>query len=162
MLQIFEYLKEHGISYERYDHPPVFNCEEAALHTSGLGGHHTKNLFLRDKKNSYYLLITYAEKRVNLKLLAAELGAVKFSFGSAEELKSNLGLEAGSVSALGLVNDTAHKVSLFIDQDIWDGGGIQCHPLVNTSTLIISRDDLARFFETSGHALRVITVPALE
>jgi Ala-tRNA(Pro) deacylase len=68
-------------------------------------------------------------------------------------------VDAGSVSLLGVVNDVNQEVEVIVDKDLWGAEAFQCHPLVNTSTLVISRDDVQRFLEITGHPVRVLNVP---
>ena len=68
-------------------------------------------------------------------------------------------MDPGSVSLLGLVNDTKGDVALIVDKDLWAADAFQCHPLVNTSTVVISRGDLGRFLDITGHQLRILEVP---
>ena len=70
-----------------------------------------------------------------------------------------LGVTPGAVTALGMVNDSLGKVELLVDADIWGGNYFLCHPLVNTATLVLTREDLLRFFKISGHTPRVIQMP---
>jgi Ala-tRNA(Pro) deacylase len=55
---------------------------------------------------------------------------------------------------LGLVNDTDCRVELWMDSSIWSGEYFQCHPLVNTATMVFSKPDLERFFSLTGHTVR--------
>jgi Ala-tRNA(Pro) deacylase len=71
-----------------------------------------------------------------------------------------LGVTQGAVTVLGLVNDHDHQVHLCVDAGIWDGKYYLCHPLVNTATLVLSKDDLLRFFALTGHTPQVITIRA--
>jgi len=69
-------------------------------------------------------------------------------------------VDPGSVSILGVVNDVNQEIEVIVDQDLWSAKAFQCHPLVNTSTLVISRDDIRRFLEITGHPVRVLDVPS--
>ncbi|MCL4148204.1 UNVERIFIED_CONTAM: hypothetical protein GTU68_021707, partial [Idotea baltica] len=136
---IFEFLDSNSIAYQRVDHPPVYTCEEAAKLVPQLAGMETKNLFLRDTKGrNHFLLAVSADKRVDLKSLAASLKVSGFSFASPKRLKKYLNLDPGSVTLLGVLNDKSKEVQVLVDQDLWTGEALQCHPLVNTSTLILS------------------------
>lgn len=157
---IFDFLDQHGIAYVRADHPPVFTCEEAKRLVPALPGAETKNLFLRDGKGRRHFLVTVsAEKNVDLKGLSASLGVSGLSFASAERLKKYLNLEPGSVSLLGVINDTHRQVDVVVDQELWSNNALLCHPLVNTSTLSIQRGALERFFQITGHNIQVLLVP---
>jgi len=164
-MDIYQFLAEHNIEYERYDHPPVFTCEEANRLVPPITAEaaKTKNLFLRDKKGRHHFLVTVRDtKRVDVKALEPLLGVKKLSFASPERLKKYLGLTPGSVTILGLVNDVNKEVEVIMDEDVWNSKAIRCHPLVNTSTLVIFRDDIRRFLEITGHNVRVLSVPARE
>ena len=148
MTDIYEFLESHKISYERHDHPAVFTVEESKRLSPELDGASTKNLFLRDKKGSRHSLVTVPEdKKVDLKTLSSALDSSRLSFASPERLKTHLGIEPGSVSLLAVLNDTEKNVEVFIDQEIWEDEAILCHPLVNTSTLIVPREDMGVFLE---------------
>jgi len=159
MSDIYPLLHDQGISYRRFDHPPVFTCEEAERAVPDTAAAHTKNLFLRDKKgHRHWLLVTLCEKAVDLKQVAAEIGADKLSLGSPERLSRHLGVTPGAVTVLALVHDPTHAVELLIDADVWRAEAIRAHPLVNTATLVIQQLDLRRFLEHTGHVPRVIPV----
>jgi len=160
-MDIYQFLADHDIEYERHDHPPVFTCEEALRLVPPLPAAKTKNLFLRDRKGRRHFLVAVGyEKAVDLKALASFLGVSKLGFASPERLQRYLGVDAGSVSLLGVVNDVNQEVEVIVDKDLWGAEAFQCHPLVNTSTLVISRDDIQRFLEITGHPLRVLNVPS--
>ncbi|SUZ75376.1 uncharacterized protein METZ01_LOCUS28230, partial [marine metagenome] len=95
---------------------------------------------------------------VDLKALSGKLDCSRLSFASPERLKTHLGIEPGSVSLLALANDHENKVEAFVDQDIWQAEAILCHPLVNTSTLVIPREDMGQFLEKTGHGVKLIEV----
>jgi Ala-tRNA(Pro) deacylase len=158
-VDIYAVLDAQGIRYERFDHVPVFTCDEAERAVTDTAAAHTKNLFLRDKKGQrHWLLVTLCAKAVDLKQVAEQIGADKLSLGSPERLAKHLGVTPGAVTILALVNDTAHTVALVMDQDVWQADAIRAHPLVNTATLVISQPDIRRFLERTGHNAQVIRV----
>jgi len=114
----------------------------------------TKNLFLCDKKaRRFFLAVTACEKTVKLDALASQLGVAHLRFGSEENLTRLLGVTRGSVTMMGLANDTDHKVELWIDSEIWIGEYFLSHPLVNTATLVLAKSELERFFTLTGHLI---------
>jgi Ala-tRNA(Pro) deacylase len=160
MTDIFAFLDAHGITYQRCDHPAVFTVADVVRLVPPLPGAHTKNLFLRDKKGRRHVLVVVgSDKQVNLKALSGALGIDNLSFGSPERLRKYLGIEPGSVSLLGLVNDVGRAVEVFIDQPLWQAAALHCHPLVNTATLVIPREGVERFLQATGHAYRLVDVP---
>jgi Ala-tRNA(Pro) deacylase len=151
--EFLEFMDANGFLYERLEHPAVFTCAEADLHHAGVEAVSTKNLFLCDKKaRRFFLAVTACEKTVKLDELTLQLGVAHLRFGSEENLMRLLGVTRGSVTMMGLANDSEHAVELWIDDEIWRGEQFLCHPLVNTATLILSKAELQRFFALTGHA----------
>lgn len=160
MSDIYTFLDAHHIAYDRHDHVAVFTCEESDK-LPPLPGAPTKNLFLRDEKGARYFLVTVGhEKRVDLKALGSMLDAKGLTFGSPEKMMEYLGVEPGSVTILGLIHDTNGAMNVVIDQPIWDADAMQCHPLVNTGTLVISHAGMEDFLKATNHTARAIEVPA--
>ena len=160
MADIYEFLQRHGIAYEKCEHPAVFTCEEAERLVPLLPGAHTKNLFVKDKKGRPILVVVGYEKSVDLKALGKTLEAKDLSFASPEKLKEFLGVEPGSATVLGLLADEHNVVEVVIDEKIWNADGIQCHPLVNTATLVISHEGLETFLQATNHEAKIMDVPS--
>ena len=160
MTDFFKFLDTHQIAYERYDHPAVFTVEEADRLVPKLPGAKTKNLFLRDGKGKrHFLVLVRSDKRVNLKELKNVFGIRRIRFASATRLKKHLGVEPGAVSLLAIYNDVQqHAVEVVMDSDLWGSESFLFHPLVNTSTLVISRADIQRFVEATGHEMMILTL----
>jgi len=162
MTDIYKFLDDHQIEYERHDHPPVFTVEDVNRLVPPLPAAKTKSLFLRDTKGSrHFLIIVRGEKRVDFKALPGILNSSKLRFGSPERLKKHLGVDPGSVSIFSAVNDMDKAVEIIIDTALWASDAFQFHPLVNTSTLVISRDNIERFLDKTGHETQVLDVPGL-
>ena len=160
MSDIYGFLQEHGIEYEKVEHPAVFTCEEAERIVPPLPGSHTKNLFLRDGKAKRYILVVVDyEKNVDLKELKKMLNADKLSFASPEKLKELMGVDPGSATLLGLMMDTNGAVEVVLDETIWNADALQCHPLINTATLVISHAGIEKFLDATKHVFQVLNVP---
>lgn len=155
--ELNQFLNDHGFVYQRIEHPPVYTCEQADRYRPDVPGVSTKNLFLRDKKRRFYLVMTACEKKLDLKKLGQALNAHKLHFGSPESLMELLHLTPGSVTVLGLVNDQRHQVELWIDETIWGDEYFLCHPLVNTATLVLTKADLIRFFDLTAHVMHFVS-----
>jgi Ala-tRNA(Pro) deacylase len=159
MTDLTAFLAQHGIAYQRYDHAPVFTCDEAERALPAIPAAHTKNLFIRDKKGvRHWLFVTLCSKAIDMKEIAAAIGADRLSLGSPERLAKHLGVTPGAVTLLALINDPSHAVELVVDDDVWRADSIRAHPLVNTATLILSQADVRRFVAATGHEARVIRV----
>jgi len=153
--KVLEILDKLGIEYTRREHPPVFTVEQAEKHWSDITGAHCKNLFLRNKKgNRHYLVILLSRKQADLRSLNEKLNEDRLSFGSPDRLKKYLGLEPGSVSPFGLINDPRKEVTVIVDQDLKQEARVNFHPNVNTSTVGISTADFEKFLAWSGQTVR--------
>jgi len=153
---LFAYLQSLSIPHQTGWHTAVFTVEEArALRGESAGGH-TKNLFLRDKKGVPFLVVAQEDTPIELKSLHRLLGASgRFSFGSAELMGGLLGVEPGSVTPFAVINDTAARVTVVLDAAMMAHEVLHFHPLVNTGTTTISRQDLVKFLEATGHKPRI-------
>jgi Ala-tRNA(Pro) deacylase len=156
--RVYEALKELGIAWDRHEHPPVFTVEEAEKHWTEVQGAHCKNLFLRNKKgNHHYLVVLESLKLADLRQLNRLLNEDRLSFASPERLKRFLGLDPGSVSPFGLLNDVNREVAVVVDQDLKLAKTVNFHPNVNTATVGISTVDFERFLASRGN--RVLYFP---
>ncbi len=154
--EFLEFLGTNHFVYQRMEHPAVFTCAEAELHRPAMPAISTKNLFLCDKKaRRFFLAVTSCEKTVKLDGLALQLGVPYLRFASEQNLQRLLGVTRGSVTMMGLANDTEHQVELWIDAEIWQGENFLSHPLVNTATLVLSKAELERFFALTGHTVHI-------
>ncbi len=157
--QLFAALDGLGIAHKTVKHPPVFTVEQAKALRGELPGAHTKNLFLRDKKHDLYLVVALESAEIDLKSLHRRLGASgRFSFGSADLLREVWGVEPGSVTPFGAINDTQGRVTVVLDAPMMEHATLNYHPLDNTMTTAIARDDLVKFLESTGHPPRIETI----
>lgn len=156
---LFALLDRLAIAHPTVTHPPVFTVEEARALRGQIAGAHTKNLFLKDKKGALYLVTAPEDAAIALKSLHRRLGASgRFSFGSAALLRAVLGIEPGAVSPFAAMNDTAGRVTVVLDVGLMEHAVINCHPLRNTMTTSIGRDDLVKFLQATGHRPRIEAV----
>ena len=161
--ELYEFLEENNLTYQRFEHPAVYTVAQANEHLLDAPGARTKNLFICDeKKQHYYILWVQSDKKIHFNRLGRQQKLGKPRFGTPEKLQEYLGLTPGSVSILALVNDKDNKVSILVDKELWQCDSFQCHPLVNTATVVLSREDIQRFFEITGHECHLIDVPAKE
>jgi len=154
--QLFAALDALAIKYTTVKHPPLFTVEQSRALRGQIPGGHTKNLFLRDKKHALFLVVAEEEADIELKGLHRMLGANgRFSFGSSDLLREVWGVEPGAVTPFGAINDTAGRVIVVLDKAMLAHATLNFHPLVNTMTTSIARDDLIRFLESTGHSPRI-------
>ncbi|MGG7519311.1 prolyl-tRNA synthetase associated domain-containing protein [Allorhizobium undicola] len=159
--ELLAYLDSLGISHATKDHAPVFTVAESVSLRDEIPGGHTKNLFVKDKKDQFFLLTVEENASVDLKTVHTIIGAAsKVSFGKPEKLMEYLGVIPGSVTAFGAINDVHNNVTFVLDEDLMKEEVINCHPLSNDATTSIGREDLIRFLEATGHTPLVLKVTA--
>jgi len=158
---LFQRLDQLGIAYKTHEHPPLYTVEDSKRLRGELPGGHCKNLFLRDKKRSLYLLVTLEDRRIDLKALREKLGANgNLSFGSPELLMEVLGVIPGAVTPFALINDRRRQVTVFLDKMMLGLSPLNYHPLSNAMTTAVAPADLLRFIESCGHQPRTIDLGA--
>lgn len=152
------FLKEKGIPFHWVEHKAVYTIEE--MEELGLEKMEetAKNLFLRDQKGKcHFLVVIRADKQVNLKELGEKLGGVRLSFASEERLEKYLGLKKGAVTPLGILNDTACAVKVFLDKDFLEKEEIGVHPNDNTASVYLKTADLMQMIKEHGNSLEVLS-----
>ena len=161
--ELFAAFDRLGIRHSTVSHPALFTVEQSQSLRGAIPGGHTKNLFLKDKKGALVLVTALEDAAIELKSLHRRLGASgRFSFGAAEQMLETLGVLPGSVTPFGVINDTGRRVTVVLDAELMRHETINAHPLTNTMTTSISRDDLVRFLESTGHPPRIVAVTGVE
>ena len=154
---LFTFLDRLGIAHRTVTHPALFTVEQSRTLRGTIPGGHTKNLFLKDKKGTLFLVTALEDAVIELKSLHRLLGAGgRLSFGSADLMRETLGVEPGAVTPFAAMNDTDRRVSLVLDAAMMQHETLNYRPLVNTMTTSIARADLLRFLEATGHPPRIV------
>jgi Uncharacterized conserved protein len=149
---LFAFLDALGISHATKRHAPVFTVAESVALRDEIPGGHTKNLFVKDKKDRYFVLTVEENATVDLKTVHKVIGAAsRVSFGKPEKLMEYLGVVPGAVTVLGAINDGGGNVTFILDEGLMENEIINAHPLSNDATTSIRREDLLRFLEATGH-----------
>ncbi|HJC40831.1 MAG TPA: prolyl-tRNA synthetase associated domain-containing protein [Candidatus Intestinimonas pullistercoris] len=146
-------LAEQNIPYQLWEHPAVYTIEEMDALDLPAPEAVVKNLFLRDAKGRrYFLVVLSKEKQADLRALGERLG-VKLSFASSERLAACMGLEKGSVTPFGVLNDQERKVEVLLDQDLRTRPLVAVHPNENTATVALAPEDLLQVLEDHGNSV---------
>jgi len=159
---LFALLDRLGIAHQTASHPPLFTVEASRRLRGSIPGGHTKNLFLRDRRDRVFLVCALEDAAIDLKGVHQRLDAGRFSFGSAALMRDLIGIEPGAVTPFALINDTAGRVAVVLDAPMMRQETLNFHPLVNTMTTTISRDGLVKFLEATGHSPRILAVSGAE
>jgi Ala-tRNA(Pro) deacylase len=159
--ELFAFLADLGISVSTVRHPPLYTVADSQSLRGEISGGHTKNLFLKDKKDNFFLVSVGEDAVVDLKQIHTIIGAAsRVSFGKPEMLMELLGVIPGAVTVFGLINDTQRRVKVVLDQDLMAHDVINAHPLINEATTSITSADLIRFVEATGHDAAILKVSA--
>ena len=148
-----------GISYVTHAHPPVFTVDEARALRGALRGGHTKNLFLKDREQRFWLVVLREDLRVDLSALARTLRVSRFSFAAPEALEEKLGVPPGSVTPFALINAAPDDVRVILDEGMLALDPLNFHPLRNDRTTAIGATDFLHFVRACGHEPLVMAMP---
>ena len=157
-MRVYDLLDALGLPYERLDHPPAMTMEVCREIDESLGAIICKNLFLCNRqKTRFYLLMMPDNKPFRTKELSAQIGSARLSFADAAAMEACLDITPGSVSVMGLMNDTGGRVQLLVDEDVLKEEYVGCHPCINTSSLRLRTADVfGPFLEHTGHTMTVV------
>ena len=157
--EVFEALADMHIAYEVIEHPAVYTIDEMDQLTISHKESIVKNLFVRDdKKRNYFLIVLQKDKHVDLKRIKAELNCRPLGFASEDDLAKYLGLNKGSVTPFGVLNDSICKVTVVFDQNILSFEQIGVHPNENTATVLLKPHDLEAIIEKHGNEILHIKI----
>src|ERR1044072_2800041 len=155
---LLAFLQKHGIVTTTVEHPPLFTVEQSQALRGEIAGGHTKNLFLKDKKDQVFLVVAEEDADIDMKSLQKRIDSARLSFGRPELMGELLGVVPGSVTPFGVINDGAGRVSVILDQALLRHETLNCHPLENTATTSIGRKDFLAFLRHAGHEPRILAV----
>ena len=163
-IRTYDFLDKLGIDYKRVDHEPAMTMEVCEEIDQSLQAVICKNLFLCNRQETqFYLLMMPGDKKFRTKDLSKELGVSRLSFANEAYMEKYLDITPGSVSVMGLMNDTEGKVRLVIDKEVLQGAEIGCHPCINTSSIKFSIKDLTeKIIPAMHHDYTVVTLPEYE
>lgn len=152
-IRTYDLLDSLGVEYDRVDHGPAMTMEDCKEVDEILESMVCKNLFLCNRQETaFYLLMIPDTKVFHTKDLSAQIGSARLSFAKPEYMEKFLDITPGSVSVLGLMNDTEHQVKLLIDEEVLDSEYFGCHPCINTSSLRMRTADLIeKVLPAMGH-----------
>ena len=138
-------IEEMGFGFKLYTHEPLSTVEESIKFRGAIEGAHSKNLFLKNKKNQFFLFSCLEDTHINLKKISKSLTLGNVSFANEGYLSSYLGVKPGAVTPFGLLNDIENKVIFFLDSKFFKNQIINFHPLTNTSTISMKIKDFVNF-----------------
>jgi Ala-tRNA(Pro) deacylase len=153
---LFVFLDKLNILHSTVEHAPAHTVEQAQANRGLLPGGHAKNLFLKCKKGNLFLLVAQEDTPIRLNHLHKRIGSGRLSFASQELMMDVLGITPGSVTPFALLNDREQSVTVILDKPLMEKDPLNFHPLENTATTTISRDDLLLFLKECGFHPQII------
>ena len=157
--KVLSYLRERAIEHTWYTHPEAPTIEIARQYWQKDGSKHCKNLFFRNHKgNRHYLVVLDSERDLDIHDLEKRLHQGKLSFASPQRMEKFLGLQPGSVSPFGLINDTENHVHLFLDENLKNETSLSFHPNDNHATVVISNPEFMRYLSGVGNNYEFIAM----
>jgi Ala-tRNA(Pro) deacylase len=148
--RLLAWMAGNGIDQVTHDHPAVFRVEEGLEHKAAMPGAHTKNLFLKDRRQRLWLISARQDTVIDLKRAPALIGSDRLSFGNEGLMYETLGVRPGSVTALGLVNDIERRVTFVLDRRLREADIVNFHPLTNTATTGLTQDAFRKVLSLLG------------
>lgn len=155
--KVLDYLNGKGIEHTWYAHEEAPTIEIARTQWRNDGSKHCKNLFFRNHKgNRHYLVVLDCEQDLDIHDLEKRLHQGKLSFASPQRMERYLGLQPGSVSPFGLINDQENHVHLFLDANLKNYQSLSFHPNDNHATVVISQSEFMRYLNEVGNSYEFI------
>ncbi|XP_030536443.2 prolyl-tRNA synthetase associated domain-containing protein 1 [Rhodamnia argentea] len=150
--QLLARLQELQIEFSKYEHPVVLTVEAQEKYVGNVGASLSKNLFLKDKKQRFYIVSALADTKADLKVLSQRLGLGKGGLRMAPEeaLGEILQVPLGCVTPFALVNESARHVSLLLDQGFKSQQRCLFHPLSNDISISLNTFSLDTFLKSIG------------
>ncbi|WP_350335712.1 prolyl-tRNA synthetase associated domain-containing protein [Coralliovum pocilloporae] len=155
---LMAFLDKLGIETNTVDHEPVFTVEESRDLKKAIPGGHTKNLFVKDKKGTLFLVVVLADAIVDMKGLHKKLDCGRLSFGKPDLLEEKLGVTPGSVTPFSIMNDKDQSVTIVLDEAMLTYEILNYHPLKNDATTAIKKDDLISFIRATDHEPLILAI----
>ena len=156
--ELLKLLNDKSINYKKYDHEPLYSVEDSKNKRGEIRGSHTKNLFLKNKKNQFFLFSCDEKSLVDLKKFSKTIGFGNLSFAKEEYLSSLLGVQPGSVSPYALLNDMNNEVLFYLDDKLYKNEYLNFHPLINTSTITTKTDDFIKFMIENNKKIHIFSL----
>ena len=151
-------LKQKDYVFDLHKHKPLFTVEDSENLRGEIEGAHTKNLFLKNKKNNFFLFSCDENASVDLKKFSKSINAKNLSFANANYLEKFLGIKPGSVSPYALLNDKDNLVEFYLDEKLFRSEIINYHPLINTSTITIKTSAFIDFLVENNKKINIFSL----
>ena len=155
--QLIDLLKQNKLNIKIHEHKALFSVEDSKKLRGQMEGGHSKNLFLKNKKNNFFLISCEENENIDLKKISKSLQLGNISFAKEKYLDQYLGIKPGSVSPFALLNDTENKVDFYLETKLFDLQMINFHPLINTVTITIETSMFIKFMIENNKKIHIFS-----
>ncbi len=150
-------LSDKGYDYDIHEHEALFTVDDSNKLRGKIKGSHSKNFFLKNKKNKFFLISCEEFADINLKKIAKPLALGNVSFAKEEYLINLLGIKPGSVTPFALLNDTENKINFYLDEKLYNSEYINFHPLRNTATITMKCSTFIEFMIENNKKIHIFS-----
>ena len=138
-----------------HNHDPLFTVEDSENLRGEIEGAHTKNLFLKNKKNNFFLFSCVELQKIELKKLSTNLNIGNISFAKEKHLLKLLGVKPGAVTPFGLLNDINNQIEFYFDKNFFLEKTVNFHPLINTATINVQTQEFVNFLVENNKKVNI-------
>lgn len=159
---LFTRLAGLGIATNTVPYPAHRTVEEGKALRGTMAGQFTKNLLLKDKKGTLFMIVADEDRAIDLRRLHVHIQAQgRLGFAPPETMRDILRVEPGALTPFSLLHDRDLKVKPVIDASLMRADQLNFHPLVNTESTGIAPQGLLAFIASCGHAPMVADFDAM-
>ena len=155
--ELINLLKKEDYNIDVHQHKPLFTVQDSKKLRGKIIGAHSKNLFLKNKKNEFFLLTCEESDKIDLKKISKSLELGNISFAKEEYLDQYLKIKPGSVSPFALLNDKSEKVVFYLEQNLYESKFVNFHPLINTLTITIETKQFIEFMIENNKKIHIFS-----
>ena len=156
-LELIELLKKKKYDIKLHQHDALYTVEDSKKLRGKIEGAHSKNLFLKNKKNEFFLLSCEEADKIDLKKISKSLKLGNVSFAKKEYLDQYLKIKPGSVSPFALLNDSVGLVNFYLEESLYDSKFVNFHPLINTYTITIETKKFIEFMIENNKKIHIFS-----
>ena len=155
--ELIKLLDVGGYDYDFHVHNALFTVEDSNKLRGEIKGSHSKNLFLKNKKNKFFLFSCEEFSKINLKNISKSLGLGNVSFAKKEYLLELLGISPGSVTPFALLNNTENNIDLYLEDKMHESEYVNFHPLTNKATVTIKSNEFIEFMIENNKKIHIFS-----
>ena len=155
--ELISLIEKKNYKIEVHHHDALFTVEDSKKLRGKISGAHSKNLFLKNKKNDFFLLSCEESNKIDLKKISKSLNFGNISFANEEYLHQYLKIKPGSVSPFALLNDLENKVNFYLEENLYESELLNFHPLVNTLTITMETYEFIEFMIENNKKIHIFS-----